>query len=51
MVLFVSQFYPVGNFGEFINFGLGTVKGYAFVVGMCFQDTHPFLTIGGLVLT
>ena len=26
MVLFVVQFYPVCNFGEFINFGLGTAR-------------------------
>ena len=26
VVLLVLQFYPVGYFGEFINFGLGTVK-------------------------
>ena len=26
MVLFGFQFYPVGYFGKFINFGLGTVK-------------------------
>ena len=27
MVLFVFQFYPVFNFGKFINFGLGTARG------------------------
>ena len=26
MVLYVFQFYPVCNFGNFINFGLGTVR-------------------------
>ena len=26
VVLFVFQFYPVCKFGEFINFGLGTVR-------------------------
>ena len=26
VVLFVFQFYPVCNFGGFINFGLGTVR-------------------------
>ena len=26
MVLFVFQFYPVINFGQFINFGFGTVR-------------------------
>ena len=25
-LLFVIQFYPVGNFGEFIGLGLGTVR-------------------------
>ena len=27
MVLLAFQFYPVFNFGKFINFGLGTVRG------------------------
>ena len=27
VMLFVFQFYPVCNFGKFINFGLGTVRG------------------------
>ena len=27
VVLFVLQFYLVCNFGKFINFGLGTVRG------------------------
>ena len=26
VILFVFQFYPVCNFGQFINFGLGTVR-------------------------
>ena len=26
VALFASQFYPVCNFGKFVNFGLGTVK-------------------------
>ena len=26
VVLFVSQFYPVCNFGKFIDFGFGNVK-------------------------
>ena len=26
MVLFIFQFYPVCNFGQVINFGLGTVR-------------------------
>ena len=25
-LLFVFQFYPVCNFGKFVNFGLGTVR-------------------------
>ena len=30
MILFVLQFYPVCNFGGFINFGLGIVKSVRF---------------------
>ena len=26
LVLFVFQFYPICNFGEFVNSGLGTVR-------------------------
>ena len=26
VVLFVFQFYPISNFGKFINFGLGTIR-------------------------
>ena len=41
MALFVFLFYPVGNFGKLINFGLGTVrserlKEFPFV----FSDLH-----------
>ena len=42
-VLFVFQFYPVCNFGKFINFGLGTVRServkqqFIAIFGCCVQ--------------
>ena len=41
VVLFVSQFYPVWNFGKCISFGLGTVRSER--VGDWLESLYPSL--------
>ena len=50
VVLFVFQFSPVCNFGEFINFGLGAVSNerVIYFAGLkdyiCFDHKHYYIT-------
>ena len=42
VVLFVFQFYSVGNFGKFMNFGLGTIESER--VNQAFEPIRPLLS-------